>query len=133
MSWALYIQQTNLKRNYGSEYSLSWALYIQQTNLERNDLSYNAKIEQYKLQKLAGLRHVNLCTKYLIQVSFLSRQTRVCRNKTVFSPDKSMLVVTNVLLRQTHVCCVKYLLQQKFCHNKNILSRQTILLQQVLS
>ena len=41
-----------------------------------------------------------------------------------FCHNKSMLVATKSMLPQNYVCCDKYLLQQKFCHDRNTLSRQ---------
>ena len=66
----------------------------------------------------------------LPQVSFLSRQNFCCdkhmfvTTNQVFCCDKSRLVVTNLFLsRQTHVHWNKYLSQQEFCRNKDILSQ----------
>ena len=69
----------------------------------------------------------------LPQLLFLSWQKfwKFCHDKHVFVAtkhvfcrDKSMLIMTELLLWQTHVCHAKYLSCQMICQDKNILSRQ---------
>ena len=81
-------------------------------------------------------KHIFVMTKVdkhnFVATKVLLRQAYFCCNKHVFVAtkvslccDKSMLVATKLLSQQTRVCLDKYLSQQKFCHDKNILSRPT--------
>ena len=71
----------------------------------------------------------------LPQVSFLSRQTGVCRDKHVFVTTK-LCLSPQYLSRQIFLGYFSYFLakkdvyacQEKYCHEKNILSRQKMIL-----
>ena len=90
------------------------------TCLSRQNTSFVVTKVCLLWQKFCFGKHIFVMTNSFVMTKVLSRQAYFCLNKHmfvvtkhVFGHDKSMLVI------------YKYLLRQKFCHSKNILSWQT--------
>ena len=75
----------------------------------------------FSWQTFCHNKHIFVTTNNFVATSLLLSQQNM-----YFFHDKSMPVVTKLSLWQTWVCGNKYLSQEKFCRNKNILSWQTL-------